>query len=75
MKRAIMSLMLASLLLMSACTTRNQYGDCIGLMDQPVPGVKYELSWWNGFVAFIFSGTIVVPIYTVGADIKCPVQK
>jgi len=72
MMKYIVSLML--IVCLSSCSFKNSAGDCIGVMDTPVPGVKYSVSWWNGFVAFFFSHTIIIPVYTVAKDIQCPVE-
>lgn len=62
-----------SIFLAVACTTRTQYGRCIGVADTPDQALEYELSLWNAFVAGLFSETLIVPLYTVAYDIKCPV--
>ncbi len=62
-------------LLLVGCTTHTEFGSCIGLLDKQNPKVEYELSVWNGFVAILFSETVVVPIYTVAKDISCPYKE
>lgn len=66
------AVMIACLLLLCSCGFRTQYGDCIGVADQPKPELIYELSWWNAAVAFVFGETVIVPVYTVAKDIQCP---
>lgn len=60
---------------LTSCTQSTPFGKCIGLMDSPEPGLDYNLSLWNGAVAIFFSGTLVVPVYTLAKDIQCPVGK
>ena len=63
------------LLFLSGCTTRTSFGECIGITDTPKPNLVYRLSYWNVFLAFIFSETIVVPAVVIFADLRCPVEK
>ncbi len=69
------TLLLALALAVSGCTTRTSGGDCIGIADERVPGVKYELSGWNLFLALVFSETIVVPAVVVANELMCPKEK
>jgi hypothetical protein len=70
---------LACVLLLAAlavgCTTRTEYGKCIGLVDDGQPGLHYKLSAWNLALAVVFSETIVVPIVVAVDDAKCPMGK
>lgn len=68
-------LLLALALAVSGCTTRTSGGECIGIADEKVPGVKYKLDGWNLFLAVVFSETIVVPVVVVADELMCPVEK
>jgi hypothetical protein len=70
MKKLVVALLLV--LMLSGCTTHNSKGDCIGLADEKVAGVKYDLSYWNLVLAFVFSETIVVPVVVLAKDLECP---
>ena len=59
---------------LTGCTTSNDLGECIGVSDNPKPGLVYKVSYWNLFLAFIFSETIIVPLVVVFDSIKCPVE-
>lgn len=72
MKKMIATLCLLAL---SSCTMRTKFGPCIGVLDKEDPAIQYDLSVWNGFVGFVFAETIIVPVYVVAKDIKCPVAK
>lgn len=72
MKNLILALTLVSL---TACTKNVGGEPCIGVVDKEKPGIEYEVSLWNGAIAFIFSETIIIPIYTVAKQIKCPVER
>lgn len=58
------------------CNQRNNKGPCVGLMDKETKtaNVEYDLSFWNIFLAVIFSETIVVPVVVVGYMLECPVE-
>jgi hypothetical protein len=71
MKRVIALLALAAL--MSGCTSKNEFGECIGTFDDKKPGLEYKLSVWNTFLAVVFVETIVVPIVVVADEVRCPV--
>lgn len=59
---------------LTGCTTSNDLGECIGVTDTPKPGLVYKVSYWNLFMAFIFSETIIVPLVVIFDSIKCPVE-
>lgn len=69
MKRVIALLALAAL--MSGCTSKNEFGECIGAFDDKKPGLEYKLSVWNTFLAVVFVETIVVPIVVVADEVRC----
>lgn len=60
------------LLLLSGCTTRTDYGDCIGAFDERDPTKAYKLDVTNTVVAFLFSWTIFVPVVVVANQTWCP---
>lgn len=66
-------ILIGILVFFTGCTTRTQYGRCIGFADTPDQALEYELSWWNAFVAGLFAESIIVPLYTVAYEIKCPI--
>lgn len=69
MKTTIAILM--ALALLAGCTSRNEYGECIGAFDDKKPGVDYKLSVWNTVMAVIFVETIVVPVVVVANQARC----
>lgn len=71
--KAILALVLAAML--TACTTRTDYGDCIGAFDAKDPAYHYDLSVWNMVLAVVFFETIVVPIVVINDYTHCPVGK
>ena len=69
--------LIAILLVASAlagCTSKNEYGECIGAFDEKKPGVEYKLSAWNTVLAVIFSETIIVPVIVIANETRCPIN-
>jgi hypothetical protein len=60
---------------LTGCTTKTEYGECIGVLQDKKPDLEYKLSGWNTFLAVVFSETIVVPIIVVANEHSCPVSK
>ncbi len=71
MKRLLGLLLLISF--MSGCTSSTEHGECIGILDDPKPNLRYDYNGGNILLAIIFSETIVVPLVVVFDDLKCPV--
>ena len=69
-----MKYLLPLVLFLTSCTSQVNGKPCIGVVDDELPGTTYEVSVWNAIVAVIFSETIVVPVYTVAKQIKCPTK-
>jgi hypothetical protein len=61
--------------LLTGCTSRTEYGECIGVLQDKKPDLEYKLSGWNTFLAVIFSETIIVPVMVVANEHSCPVAK
>ena len=60
----------------SSCYTGStQYGDCVGLGADKVPGLQYDLDVGNVVIAAVFSETIVIPLIILLSDAYCPVGK
>lgn len=72
MKRIVILLALA---LLAGCTTRTDYGPCIGLADDKDPKLVYKVSAWNVFLGVFFFGLIAPPIFVVVDSTFCPVAK
>lgn len=72
MKKVIALVVLATAL--SGCTSKNEFGNCIGAFDDKKPGVEYKLSTWNTVLAVIFSETIIVPVLVIANETRCPIN-
>jgi hypothetical protein len=60
---------------LAGCTSRTEYGDCIGLGDDKNAELQYKVSIWNAFLGIIFVETIIVPLVVAVDKIYCPVGK
>lgn len=72
--KKILSMLLIAVAL-TGCTKRTEFGRCIGIGGEEKPHLEYEVSYWNIFMGFIFSETIVVPIVVAADQLYCPVAK
>lgn len=55
------------------CTSKTQYGHCIGITEKENATLHYKVSAWNVFLAIIFSETIIVPVLVLADEVSCPV--
>lgn len=69
------ALLLIAALLLTGCTARTEYGDCIGVADEQDPALVYKLDIWNIVVGILFVETIVVPAVVLANQTFCPVDK
>lgn len=65
--------LLIALLGISACTSRTDYGHCIGLNDEQDSGLVYKYNAWNIGVAIALSSLIVPPLVVILDEYKCPI--
>ncbi len=63
----------ALLLTLAGCTTRTQYGDCIGAFDDKEPTKIYKVDPLNVILAIFFFETIFVPVIVLANETLCPV--
>lgn len=55
------------------CTSKTEYGSCIGITEKENPTLHYKVSAWNVFLAIVFSETIIVPVLVLADEVSCPV--
>lgn len=72
-KLAVLLAVLAFIL--TACTERTEFGECVGIGDDRDPKLVYKTSAGNVALAVIFIETIVVPIVVVFSEVSCPVGR
>jgi hypothetical protein len=73
MRRIILAALVAAAV--AGCTSRTDFGECIGLADDKNPALVYKLSTWNLVMGAIFFKTIVVPVVVAVDQTYCPVAK
>lgn len=73
MKKIITISMLIALL--SGCTTKTEYGECIGVLDDKKPELIYKLDTTNAVLGIVFVETIFVPVIVLANETQCPVGK
>lgn len=62
-------------LLLVGCRASTEYGECIGVADDPQPELIYRWSKRNVIVGLIFSESLFVPGWVILFRLKCPVGK
>ena len=63
------------LTLLAGCTSRTEFGDCIGLADDRQPNLIYKVSAWNIVVAILGFEMIAPPIFVAVDETFCPIGK
>ena len=58
---------------LAGCTSRTEYGQCVGLGDDKNPALHYKVSVWNAFLGIVFVETVIVPIIVAVDELECPV--
>lgn len=59
---------------LAGCTTRTQYGECVGIGDDKNPALHYKADVWNVFLGIVFVETVIVPLIVVFDETYCPVS-
>ena len=68
-------LVILTIALLSGCTSRTEFGDCVGLADDKKPELIYKVSAWNIVVSILFAGLIAPPVYVLVDETFCPVGR
>lgn len=61
------------MVLLAGCTSKTEFGDCIGIADDRKPNLEYKLSVWNTMLAIAFFGTVFPPVVVLANETFCPV--
>jgi hypothetical protein len=69
--RRIATLLVAALLV--GCTSRTEFGPCIGMADDKDPALIYKVSKWNIFMGILGIEMIIPPIVVAKNQMYCPV--
>jgi hypothetical protein len=60
-------------LLASGCTSKTEFGNCIGIADDRDPKLNYKMDIWNAGLGILFVEFIIPPIIVVADEFYCPV--
>jgi hypothetical protein len=71
----IVLLVVGLLVILTGCTSKTEFGDCIGLADDKEPDLIYKVSAWNVFVAVVGIEMIAPPILVAVDETFCPVGR
>jgi len=71
--KTLSALILAALL--CGCTSRTEFGECVGVGGDKRHDLSYKASGWNVFLAVLFFETIAVPVVVAVDQLYCPVGK
>lgn len=69
------ALLVCVLALGGGCTSSTSYGECIGILEEREPDLRYSADVGNIVLAVVFSETIVVPLVVVLGEHSCPVGR
>lgn len=64
---------LALCLALLGCTTRTEFGPCVGIADDKDPALQYKVSAWNAFLGIFFFSLIAPPVFVLVDSTFCPV--
>ncbi len=68
-------LLLAIVFLTLGCTTKTQFGECVGISDPGDPRLVYRPSVFNIVTGIVFMELIFPPVIVVVDQFYCPVGK
>lgn len=73
--KLITAVVMCSVLLFAGCTTRTEFGPCVGIGEKQNSQLDYKLSGWNIAMGVIFFEMIAPPILVLTDETYCPVGK
>jgi len=68
-------LVILALALLAGCTSRTEFGQCVGIAEDKDPSLIYKLSIWNMVLGLVFAELIVPPVIVVAEKLYCPTGK
>jgi hypothetical protein len=72
-KLVLMAVLMAALV--SGCTSKTDFGQCVGAFDDKNPALTYKLDVGNAVVGVLFSGLILPPVLVIADETFCPVGR
>ena len=70
----LIAVFLATMIL-TGCTSSNQFGPCIGAFDEEDPALRYKMETSNFVIGIVFFELIAPPIVVLLDEAKCPIGK
>jgi len=61
--------------LLAGCTSKTEFGSCIGMADDKDPALIYAVSKWNLFMGILGIEIIIPPILVAVNQMYCPVGR
>ncbi len=68
-----MKYLIVLLLSLSACTSKTQYGNCIGVTEDKNPKLEYKISTWNIIVGVTLFELVAPPLVVLFDEVQCPI--
>jgi hypothetical protein len=65
----------AMLAMLGACTSRTEFGKCVGLGQKQDPTLEYQVSAWNVVMGIVFFEMLLPPIFVATDELYCPIGK
>lgn len=62
-----------ALLLMVSCTSRTDFGPCVGAFDDKDPTKIYKVNAWNVGMAILFFELVLPPVFVITDETFCPI--
>jgi len=66
-------MILITMLTLISCTSKTEFGNCIGAFDDKDPTKIYKASAWNISMAILLTGLVLPPVYVIVDETFCPV--
>ncbi len=73
MKKFAAALLASLALCVSGCTSKTDFGPCIGAFDDKDPSLIYKANGWNIAMGVVFVELIVPPIIVIVDETLCPI--
>lgn len=66
-------LCLLAVILLVGCTSKTEFGPCVGAFDEKNPKLQYKVSAWNIGMGVVFFSFVLPPIFVIVDETFCPV--
>ena len=57
------------------CTSKTEFGPCIGAFDEKDPALRYKANGWNIAMGIVFFEFLIPPVIVVVDEFQCPTGK